>query len=262
VLAVGSAAGIVWLTSNHQFDVVLSEVEISGTHYTSVETVKSIVALATDGERPNAFGIDTGAIAGALVQLPAIETARVGVELPDRLVVDVTERVPVFVLRTRANEMLVDEAGFVLADASSASDEALVQLPLVDDQRTDFEPTPDLTVGGQVDEISLAADLKLAAITPSMLGTIYDRLSLTIDDTDGYVLWADPNGWRAIFGHYTPTLRPVDLIDRQVECLRSRVAAGETDIDTIYLAPLDDRCGTFLPRSTPAGAIATPEPVR
>jgi hypothetical protein len=265
VLAVATLTGVVWLASNHEFDVDLTAVEISGVEFTSPQTVKTIVTLAAHAERPNAFRIDTGAIRRALVELPAIEEARVDVTLPDRLSVEVTERTPVFVLRSAAGDFLVDDGGFVLAIADMVSEEALLVLPSIDDRRVDFQPTPDLGIGGQVDEISLAADLRLAAVTPALLGTSYDRLALSIDDADGYVLTAEPNGWRAIFGHYTPTLRPVDLIDRQVECLRSKLAGGESDIETIYLAPLDDRCGTYLPRSTPGGvpdATASPAAAR
>ena len=95
-------------------------------------------------------------------------------------------------------------------------------------------------------------DDRLAALTPEIVGTTYSHLRLSVDDTEGYVLEAEPNGWRAVFGQYTPNLRPVDLVDRQVQCLRARLAEDEQQIAVIYLAPLDEGCGTYLPRTTPA----------
>ncbi|MEO6349209.1 MAG: FtsQ-type POTRA domain-containing protein [Candidatus Limnocylindrales bacterium] len=264
-LAIASAVAVVWLASNHEYDLDVAAVDVSGIEFTSADTVMNTIGLAAVTARPNVFRIDTGAMRRALVALPAIGDARVDVVLPGHLVIDVTERTPVFVLRTPSQQLLVDDEGFVLADSNDSTEAAFSALPVVEDGRMTFAPTPNLTVGDRVDEISLAADLHLAALTPAVIGSDYDRLRLRIDDTDGYVLTADPGGWRAIFGHYTPTLRPLDLIDRQVECLRSRLATGEADLDTIYLAPMDDRCGTYLPRTTPGaapGATATPQPAR
>ena len=59
-------------------------------------------------------------------------------------------------------------------------------------------------------------------------------------------------------GAFNFPLRPIDIVDRQVECLRARVALDETEIAVIYLAPLEDRCGTFLPRATPRASAAPP----
>ena len=45
------------------------------------------------------------------------------------------------------------------------------------------------------------------------------------------MLTAEPHGWRAIFGSYTPTLRPPDMIARQVQCLRSLLGQRTRPID-------------------------------
>jgi hypothetical protein len=118
-----------------------------------------------------------------------------------------------------------------------------------------------MELGGRVDATTVDANLRLASLTPDSLGTSYAALALSVDDSDGYVLTAGPGGWRAVFGHYTPTLRPVDIIDRQVACLRARIDAGERDIEVVYLSPVDDRCGTYVPAGNP-GATETPTPTR
>ena len=43
---------------------------------------------------------------------------------------------------------------------------------------------------------------------------------------DGFVIRADPQGWLAIFGFYTPSLRTPELIPGQVRLLRSLLTDG------------------------------------
>ncbi len=255
VLAIASAAGINWLLTSHSFDLEPTDVEVSSLVYTQPEAIREAIALPA-GARPNLFRIDTRTMRRALEALPAVAHADVYVTLPHRLVVGVTERTPTFVLTTLAGAFILDVDGFVL-DELLPGDATGVSLPNVTDFREQF--SPDIEVGGRLDAVSLDATLRLAAITPALIGTAYDTLSLSVDDGDGYVLSAEPDGWRAVFGHYTPSLRPVDLIDRQVQCLRSRIEAGELAVAVIYLATLDDRCGTFLPDGTPVES-ASPSP--
>lgn len=246
VLALSTAALFGALVSSHQFD--LAQIQVSDLVYTQQVDIDAAVGLSP-GATPNVFRLDTTKMARALVELPAVASANVYVALPDRLVVDVTERTPTFVIATPTTAYVLDVDGYVL-DEVSAADASTLGLPVVTDLRDRFAPV--LEVGGRLDEVSLDASLRLAAITPETIGTSFSQLDVTADDTDGYVLSAEPGGWRAIFGHYTPNLRPIDIFDTQVQCLRARVGADESDIAVIYLAPLDDKCGTFLPRSTPS----------
>ncbi len=57
---------------------------------------------------------------------------------------------------------------------------------------------------------------------------------------------ANPFGWTAIFGFYTRTIRPPDLIPGQVRALRSLLYGQEAKIGRVILA--DDRGGTYVPR--------------
>jgi hypothetical protein len=113
-----------------------------------------------------------------------------------------------------------------------------------------------------MNEIDLGAILRLAALSPDLLGSAAERLELSIEPEDGFVVHAVPAGWRAVFGHYTPTLRTTDLIDGQVQCLRSILADGEAGLETVYLSLGDDRCGTFVPGSPNGAPPHTGDPSR
>ena len=258
LLAAAAATWGTFLVSSHTFALDPAKVSVSELVYTSPDLIREVIDLAPDAT-PNVFRIDTRRMERALASLPAVADADVFVILPDALDVEVTERKPTFVVATPQQAFVVDVDGFVL-DELPLSDAGTLRLPIVTDARQLF--APGVAVGGRLDAISLDAALRLLVLAPDDLGTRFQSLTLTVDDVDGYVLVARPNGWRAIFGHYTPNLRPVDLIDRQVQCLRSRVAAGEEGVSVIYLAPQGDHCGTYLPGRTPGApdATATPTP--
>lgn len=254
-----AAAAAIWgtfLVSSHSFDLDPAKVSVSELVYTSPEVIREVIDLAPDAT-PNVFRIDTRRMEQALASLPAVASADVAVVLPDALDVEVTERTPTFIVTTDLAAFVVDVDGFVL-DELPLSDAGTLGLPIVADTRQQFAPR--MAAGGRLDAISLDASLRLLALRPTDLGTRFQGLALTVDDVDGYVLVARPNGWRAIFGHYTPNLRPVDLIDRQVQCLRARVAAGEDGVDAIYLAPQGEHCGTYLPGRTPGTPTETANP--
>ena len=256
-----AAAAAIWgtfLVSSHTFDLDPSNVEVSDLVYTSPELIRDVMDLAPDAT-PNVFRIDTRRMERALASLPAVAKAEVFVLLPDSLDVEVTERTPTFVVVTPDGAFVVDVDGFVL-DELQLSDAGTLGLPIVTDSRRQF--APGITAGGRLDGISLDAALRLLALEPNDVGTRFQALELTVDDVEGYVLAARPGGWRAIFGHYTANLRPVDLVDRQVQCLRSRIAAGEDGVTVIYLAPQGEHCGTYVPGRTPAvpGRTAAPAP--
>jgi cell division septal protein FtsQ len=255
LLAAAAATWGTFLVTSHTFDLDPAKVHVSDLVYTSPSVIRDVIQLPADAT-PNVFRIDTRAMERALGSVPAVAGADVAVILPDTLDVAVTERTPSFVVATSAAAFILDVDGFVL-DELPLSDAMTIGLPVVIDTRQLF--AAGLKVGGRLDAISLDATLRLLALTPDDLGTRFPTLALSVDDTDGYVLAARPDGWRAIFGQYTPNLRPVELIDRQVQCLRSLLAEGEDGVDTIYLAPQGEHCGTYLPERTP-GRSAAPTP--
>ena len=258
-----AAAAAIWgtfLVTSHTFDLDPAKVSVSELRYTSADLVRQVIDLPANAT-PNVFRVDTQRMERALASLPAIARADVAVVLPDMMDVDITERTPAFLLSTPAQSFVVSSDGYVLDALPSGSPGGQLDLPQVRDGRVQFAIP--LEVGGRLDDISLDAAMRLLAVTPELIGSNRAVL-LSIDDADGYALSSEPSGWRAIFGHYTPNLRPVDLIDRQVQCLRSLIAAGEDEINVIYLASQGDHCGTYVPGRTNGapGATATPTPRR
>lgn len=245
---IASAAGVYWLLTSPAFQLDESRVDIPGLNYTDSVTLRELIGLPGDAT-PNVFRLQTVEMQHALASLPAVAAAEVWVALPNHLIVAVTERTPVVIVRTSTGSFVLDVDGVVLDDHPTETGDSL-GLPIVEDNRVQF--AADLAVGDTLDAVNLAAILRLGALTPAIVGSSASELHVTVDDTDGYVLTATPTGWRAVFGHYTPTLRPPDIIDRQVQCLRSLLATGEQNLAVIYLAPLDEHCGTSVPRETPS----------
>ena len=83
-------------------------------------------------------------------------------------------------------------------------------------------------MGDTLDPVILDAARRLGSLRPADLGTAASRLEIQLDDAQGFSLNADPVGWSAVFGFYTPTLRTTDLIPGQVRLLRSMLAAAKT----------------------------------
>jgi hypothetical protein len=248
LLMVAAGAAFYGLNYAAEFRLDPLHVEISGLVHTNADDARHTMGL-DDGRRPNLFRLRTMDMERALAALPAVARADVSAVLPDRLVVQVTERQPVYVLRTGGHELLVDAAGVVVNDAQAVPGSA-AGLPQVTDERASSGPVPQ--IGQAVDSVDLGAVLQLAALTPPLIGSGAAGLSLTVDGDEGFVLTAEPDSWRAVFGFYTASLRPVDIIPRQVQCLRSLLAGGEDSLRVIYLQPVGDRCGTFEARGTPS----------
>jgi hypothetical protein len=250
LLTVLTTGAIFSLTTDPRFALGASgaagDVAISGLGYTDSVAVAEAIALSETGSN-NVFLLRTRDIRQRLLDLPSVADAQVRVALPNRLVVAITERSAVLRIAHGGAMYLLDGDGVVL-EVRAASAPPLEDLPLISDLRTEMGIAYE--VGEGIDPTEAQAMLQIGALTPSLLGSSAGNLTFSADDTDGFVVSAD-GGWRAVFGFYTPTLRPPTLIAQQVQCLRSLLAEGETQMDTIYLAPQGDRCGTYLPHETP-----------
>ncbi len=245
-----------FLLTSERFE--LAQVEISAdVRYANVDEMLAAVHLAPD-DHPNVFELPAEQARRTLLDFPGIAAAQVRTVLPNRVLVTIAERPPVLVLRREDESYAVDANGVVLA-AIDEADVATLAVPMIDDRRAEWA-TP-VEVGQALDPTDLSALLQLAALTPGGIGSAATSLELAIDDEDGFVMTAEPHRWRAVFGHYTPTLRPPDIVPRQVQCLRSLLGQGETGLETVYLAPQEERCGTFLPSAAPTPRDSpTPEP--
>jgi len=83
------------------------------------------------------------------------------------------------------------------------------------------------------------------------VGSAAASLRITVTDGDGFVMRASPPAWTAVFGFYTPTLRPPDLIPGQVRLLNDLLAQGETKVTRVVLATGNG--GTYQPRPSASG---------
>ena len=248
VLMLATAGAMGWLVTSDQFAVggnpIKGPIEVLGLNYTDFEAVLDAIDL-TSPNGSNAFAVRTNEIRRRILDLPSVADAVVHVVLPNSLEVAVTERTAVLVVARPGATYPIDAAGVVL-EARAANAPTLLQYPYIYDQRGDLGIAYE--VGQKIDPTELAAMLQIGALTPTLVGSNALSLQFSADDTDGFVVSPGPGSWRAVFGFYTPTLRPPTEIAKQVQCLRSLLATGESTIGTIYLAPADDRCGTYLPR--------------
>jgi cell division septal protein FtsQ len=223
---------------------------ITGAAWTPEEAVRSALAIPAG---QNLFTLGTRELERRLEAMPAIRGASISVVLPDEVRVAVSERVPLLAWKVGDQRYLVDEDGFLFARVEGPVADRAEDLPVVDDRRLAGEG---LTLGSTLDPVVLDAALRLGSLQPADLGTAATHLDIRVDDEDGFVMTADPVGWSATFGFYTPTLRTTELIPGQVRLLRSMLAqAGEGTVLKVILA--DDRSGTRIPRPSPS---PTPKP--
>ena len=117
---------------------------------------------------------------------------------------------------------------------------------MVEDERA---ASAELAIGDRIAATDMEVARRIAALTPTFLGSTATSLETRITEKEGFVLHALPKSWRAVFGIYAPTLRGPDLVEVQAQCLSSVLAGQEATISVVYLFPDGGRCGTFLPRT-------------
>jgi hypothetical protein len=247
LVLVAAAAALYGMTASPAFRLRDGGVIVRGADFTGEAAVLSAIGLDGDA-RPNLFALDTTRLAANLLALPAVDADRsdaasIRVALPDRLVVEVKERVPILVWQVGDRRLLVDVHGVVVSELAS---EATSELPVVADERA---ASGTLAIGDRIAETDLEVARRIAALTPAFLGSAATGLETRITEKEGFVLHAVPRSWRAIFGIYTPTLRGPDLVETQAQCLGSVLYGQEANISIVYLFPDGGRCGTFLPTS-------------
>jgi cell division septal protein FtsQ len=268
--ALVAVSGALYLaTSDRMFAVDARTVPITGATITGHDVVRDALRLPDD-RLVNIFRIPTTELEARVEDLPAVLDATVTATLPDLVAVSVVERSPMLVWRTGRDAWLVDGSGFLFAPASALDPRRVgsgatgTNLPAVDDRRTDAPAT----LGSTIPALDLEAVRLLLTITPSMVRSEAPDLFLALEDTDGYVLEA-PGAWRAVFGPYTPVLRPPAIIPRQLQCLDALVGGREAQLVSITLSLSDEACGTFQTRPTPretprsgrrGGGDGTPRP--
>jgi cell division protein FtsQ len=246
-----SAAAIYGVGASSAF--AYTRLQIDGLTFTQQADVEAAMAGAR-GE--NLFRLETRPLEVALESLPTVDRVSVDVRLPGTLAVTVTERRPVLVWQVGDDRYLTDADGalFLRLPATPSPDAAA--LPVVADRRAG---SSDLKAGSRLDPVDLDAATRLASLVPADIGSSAGSLAVEVTDQNGFVVSAKPNGWSAIFGFYTPSLRTTALVPEQVRLLRSLIVGREQLVDRVILASGTD--GTYLPRATPkASAKASTSP--
>lgn len=260
-----------WMLTDDAFRVTGANVSFEGLVHAEEDVVRE--RLSDIDRRPNVFRVKASDIVSELSTLTEVDAASARVTLPAGLTVALDERDPVFIWSNGERSWLVDEEGMLFAPAHEATAAAVraatlgdvpgdaadsevgaadetgndptlrarAVLPKVEDARLPDEPP---TVGTHLDPLDRAVMRQLLALTPGMLRSRATQLTLTVDESAGYVLESD-EGWRALFGHYTPTLQPPTVIPRQVQCLQWLLAKEERKLKEVWLALSDEACGTY-----------------
>jgi len=220
-------------------------------------TARSEVESALDAARgQNLFSLETAPLAAKVASLTTVRDASVSVRLPGTLVVALDEREAILVWKVGQRRYLVDGDGTLFSVVLDGKAAEIAGLPVVDDQRA---ASAGLSVGRTLDAVDLDAATRLASLAPSDVGSAADSLAVQVTDRNGYVIRARPNGWSAVFGFYTPTLRTPALVPGQVRLLRSLLIGREHLIGRVILA--SDTDGTYVPLPTPTpGPTSEPDP--
>ena len=109
-----------------------------------------------------------------------------------------------------------------------------------------------MTAAEEIKRVALAEAIDLDALREGtvlvgypILPLVRQLAALCEGEAGGYVLESKDRSWRALFGYYTPTLQPPEVIPRQVQCLRWLLASEERKLETVRLALSEETCGTF-----------------
>jgi cell division septal protein FtsQ len=227
-----------------------AELRIEGATYTDPDAVQRTVESAR-GE--NLFRLSTAPLAEQLRRITTVADARIGIALPGTLVVTLDERQPVLVWKVGSQRYLVDRDGLLVARIGDEVSPEVAALPAVVDERA---RSSTFGVGVRLDAVDVDAATRLASLNPVQIGSSASKLAVVVTDDHGFEVRAQPDGWTAIFGYYTPTLRKTDIIPGQVRLLSRLLEGRESEIGSIVLA--DERDGTYVPKASPSSS-AKPE---
>jgi len=244
-----ACAGVYGAASSSAF--AARSVVITGAELTGEDVIQRTLDLSSD---QNLFTLSTAPLRERLESLAPVLSAAVSVGLPDTVRVTVTEREPLLIWVAGERRFLVDADGLLFLELGPERPPTTTALPVMGDTRA---ASGTLDVGTRLDPIDLDAALRLGSLRPADVGSSAARLTLRVDDAEGFTMRSGGDGWAAVFGFYTPTLRTTELIPGQVRLLRSLLSGREAEVQKVVLA--DDSNGTYIPRPTPApSATVTP----
>ncbi|MEO8230626.1 MAG: FtsQ-type POTRA domain-containing protein [Chloroflexota bacterium] len=228
---------------------------LTGASFTPEATIRGELRAPDDA---NLFRLSTDGMVERLRALPTVAEASVEIALPDTLRVRIIERQAVLIWQVGGRRLLVDADGVAFAQAAAGT-----SLPVVDDRRAPAPPAGDpngldlaerhpeahlAAVGDRIDQVDFDAAARLGSLHPADVGSGAAALQVKIDDKQGFSISTGKDGWTAIFGFYTPTIRKTELIPGQVRLLAGlltgpELAGREATIAIVLLA--GERAGTY-----------------
>ena len=237
----------------------VNQISVVGTQLLDPDAV---IATANIPIGSSLLGVNLRAAEEAVAALPLVASVRVSAGLPDGIQIRVREKS--LLLRWQIGDRVyaVSESGELLGEAATldlapSAAAALAAAPLLFDDRTS-SPLPTV---GQLTATELDVATRLASLTPEDLGTTATTLTLRLLSDFGFVVEATGPSieWNAIFGIYSATIRPTNMIPGQVRLLRSLLAGRESRIGWVILA--DDQAGTYTAKGVrPPPPAAEPSP--
>lgn len=244
-----AAAAVYGVANSSAFE--FTDLRVEGAAYTDPDAVER----ALDEVRgENLFRLRTDPLEAGLLELPTVRRADIAVWLPDHLLVRLEERSPILIWSVGARRYLVDVDGRLFARVGDEPPPEAAALPVVEDGRA---TSAGLSIGGRLEAVDLDAATRLASLVAADVGSEAEALTVTLGDANGFVVRARPQGWSAVFGFYTLSLRTPDLIPGQVRLLRSLLIGREPLLERVILASETD--GTYTLKPTPRPS-ATPAP--
>ena len=244
-----SAGAIYGLATTAAFG--FERLDVNGASLTGEAAIRTAVALE-DGT--NLVGLATEPVEARLRELPSIRSVDVSVGLPDALRVTIEERRPLIVWAAGDRRFAVDVGGLLFAESAADPSPATQAVPIVVDERAS---AGSLAVSSVLDPVDLDAALRLASLTPAMVGSHAELLRVHVTDDRGFTINSGSRGWVAVFGFYGRNQRTTALIPGQVQLLGGLLTGREDTVQTVILA--DDREGTYIAKPTPRPS-ATPKP--
>ena len=223
--------------------LVVNEIKIMGLSLLDGEAISKFVGISM-GE--SLLGMDLLATERAVETLPFVARAQARIGIPGELRIEIRET-PLLLRWQRGGEtLLVSDLGRVLGRIDSPllsvrGAEAAASLPRVEDSLS----VPFVEVGEEISPLDLDIVTRLASLTPADLGSSAFQLTIQRDPQYGYLLQGVGEGftWNAVFGIYSATIRPVEMLPAQVRLLRSLLSKRERSVGWVILA--DGQAGTF-----------------
>lgn len=243
--------------------LVVDSVRIIGLELLNEQAISNLAGIST-GE--SLLGIELRATERAIEANPFVARARARIGIPGELRIEIHET-PLLLRWQRGGEtLLVSGSGRLLGRIDSPllsvrGATAAASLPLVEDATS----LPFVQLGEEISALDLDIVTRLASITPEDLGSSADLLTIQRDPQYGYLLQGVGEGftWNAVFGIYSATIRPVEMLPAQVRLLRSLLASRERGIGWVILA--DGQAGTFTDPGVrpppPPSPSASPSPL-